>query len=286
MKDCHLHFLPGYGPVEPPDSFVRKAAAAGITGGTVMSMPPESFKGPAAPWQERLEQVLDYCAQTPGFHPFFWFDPTEKDAFEQISCAAEKGVWGFKVISNHFYPEECLKEFTAVAETGLPIHFHSGILYDTRVSGKFLRPMNFECLMTVPELRFALAHLGNPWVDEYVMLYAKFNAARIIDPEKCTHRMFIDLTPGVSRFRRGDALRMLLLPGHSDPSEDIIWGSDSLLHNYDTKRAETFMDFDRTQINEIIKESHAAPGLYLQLPDDLWEKISGKNLAAFYGRNI
>ena len=95
MKDCHIHLMPLIGSAEPPEVFMAKAAAAGIDGGTIMSLPPESFRPDPVRsqyWKARLEAILEYTAQTPGFHPFFWIDPTEEDIFEQIAFAAEAGV--------------------------------------------------------------------------------------------------------------------------------------------------------------------------------------------------
>ena len=110
-----------------------KAAEAGVAGGTIMSLPPVSFRPDperSQHWRDRLEHIMQYTSQTPGFHPFFWIDPTEADIFSQISTAVEAGVRGFKCICNHFAPKSCLKQFSAIAETGLPIHFHSVILFD------------------------------------------------------------------------------------------------------------------------------------------------------------
>ncbi|MBO7146522.1 MAG: amidohydrolase family protein [Lentisphaeria bacterium] len=286
MKDCHIHWMPLIGPADPPEVFMKKAAKAGIDGGTVMSLPPVSFRPDpehSQHWKDRLETILEYTSHTPGFHPFFWIDPTEADAFEQISIAAEAGVRGFKCICNHFYPEECLKQFSAIAETNLPIHFHCGILFDHHASSNFLRPLAFEALLQIKNIRFALAHLGNPWVDECILLYAKFQAAMRNVPGVCKMRVFLDLTPGVSRVRRRDALRMLLLSGYADPAADILWGTDNRINDYHSGETIFWHDFDRKIIEEIFAEIHAAPNLYPALPDDLWERITKTNYADFLG---
>lgn len=287
MKDCHIHLMPLIGPADEPEIFLKKAAEAGVDGGTIMSLPPASFRPDpdrSQHWKDRLEAILEYTSHTPHFHPFFWIDPTESDAFKQISTAAEKGVWGFKCICNHFYPEECLKQFSAIAETGLPIHFHSGILFDHYASSKYVRPLSFEVLLNIKNIRFALAHLGNPWVDEMVLLYAKFQAAIRNVPGVRSLRVFLDLTPGVTRVRRHDALRMLLLSGYADPTRDILWGSDNRINSYDTKKSLFWQNFDRKIIQEIQLEARNNPNLYPQLPEDLWENISENNYNEFLGR--
>ena len=286
MKDCHIHLMPLIGPADPPEVFMKKAADAGIDGGTVMSLPPVSFRPDperSQHWKDRLEAILEYTSHTPGFYPFFWIDPTESDAFEQISVAADAGVRGFKCICNHFYLEDCMKQFSAIAETGLPIHFHCGILFDHYASSKFLHPLAFEPLLEINNIRFALAHLGNPWVDECILLYAKFQAAMRNVPGVRNLRVFLDLTPGVTRIRRSDALRMLLLSGYANPSKDILWGTDNRINGYNIGKAVFWRDFDRKIIEEILAEVHAAPDSYPALPDDLWERITEANYAEFLG---
>ena len=286
MKDCHIHLMPLIGPAEAPDVFMKRAADAGIDGGTIMSLPPRSFRPDperSQHWKDRLEGILEYTSSTPGFNPFFWIDPTESDIYEQISCAARSGIAGFKCICNHFYPKTCLKQFSAVAETGLPIHFHSGILFDHYPSSEFVRPLAFEPLLEIKDIKFALAHVGNPWVDEYVLLYAKFQAAMRNVPGERKLRMFIDLTPGVTRLRRKEMFRMLLLSGYADCSNDIIWGTDCRINKYDTEKSSIYLEFDRKIIEEIRQECleeqrFPAPA------EDLWEKITESNYKAFCSR--
>ena len=160
---------------------------------------------------------------------------------------------------------------------------HSGILFDGNVSSKYLDPLAFEPLLTVKDIRFALAHLGNPWVDETILLYAKFQAVIRNMQGKYKFRVFLDLTPGVTRIRRRDALRMLLLSGYANPSKDILWGTDNRINGYDTRKAAFWRDFDRKIIDEIMSEIHTAPDFYPSLPDDLWERITETNYADFSG---
>ena len=287
MKDCHIHFMPLIGPADPQEVFLQKTAAAGITGGTIMSLPPASFRPDnerSQFWQDRLDYILEYTKKTPGFYPFFWIDPTESDAFEQISTAAAKGIRGFKCICNHFYPQECLKQFAAIAETNLPIHFHTGILFDHYASSEFVRPIAYECLLNIKNIRFALAHVGNPWVDEYILLYAKFQAAMNNVPGERKLRMFIDLTPGVTRLRRKDMLRMLFLSGYANPANDILWGSDNRINNYISERVKSYLELDKKLITEIRQETLVPESGYPSIPENIWEKITDTNFNDFYGK--
>ena len=53
--------MPLIGPEDPPEVFMAKAAAAGIDGGTIMSLPPESFRPDperSQHWQARLDIIF------------------------------------------------------------------------------------------------------------------------------------------------------------------------------------------------------------------------------------
>lgn len=284
MNDCHIHFSFGNTGEDPAEEFLKKASLAHLSGGTIMSRPPASFRldpDHDQHWQSRLEHILAFCSRTPSFRPFFWLDPTEKDVYTQINTAVEKGISGFKCICNQYAPASCLKQFSAIAETGLPIHFHCGILFDHYVSGEFLRPLAFEPLLEVRNLKFALAHVGNPWYDECILLYAKFRAAMNKAPAERKVHMYLDLTPGVTRLRRPDLFRMLLLSGYTCAWDDILWGTDSLSGSFDPERSLSLQKFDKDLIQQVIRESREY-SYYPDLPDDLWERISERNAEAFY----
>ncbi len=151
-------------------------------------------------------------------------------------------------------------------------------------SGEFVRPLAFEPLLEIRNIRFALAHIGNPWYDECILLHAKFTAAVNNVPGVRSLRMFIDLTPGVTRLRRHDALRMLLLSGYADTVPNILWGTDNRINGYNVEKAVFWRDFDRKHLAEIVAESHSEPEYWPQLPDDLWERITDRNFDDFYGR--
>lgn len=286
MKDCHIHFMPMVAENDQAEDFLKKASEANLTGGTIMSRPPASFRPDPdhdQHWQSRLEHILTFCSKTPSFHPFFWLDPTEKDVYTQISTAAEMGVSGFKCICNQYAPASCLKQFSAIAETGLPIHFHCGILFDHYVSGEFLRPLAFESLLEVRNLKFALAHVGNPWFDECILLYAKFRAAMNNVPGARKVHMYLDLTPGVTRLRRPDLFRMLFLSGYTCAWDDILWGTDSRVGVYNPARSLSLQEFDKNLIQQVIRESREH-SYYPELPDDLWDRISERNAETFYNK--
>ncbi len=205
MFDAHIHLYMGR--CDTPRDFLAKTQSAGITGGNIFTPGPEWTIGEAEGdfrWEARLEQIFEFTSQTPGFYPFFWFNPTMADAEKQIQTAAERGIRGYKIICDKYYPADCLKACEVIAETGLPVMFHSGVLGGGRdqLSCKYNIPTQFEILFSVKKLRFSLAHLGWPWIDDYMAMVAK--SAFTWDPD-FGNTMYFDLTPGTPGISREDA---------------------------------------------------------------------------------
>ena len=280
VQDAHIHLMPG--PCDEPAAFRQKAALAGVDGGAIISLPPpmnmmdpECDHRPSA----RLARIMEYTAQTPGFRPVFWLDPTESDAPRQIRAAVDAGIAGFKVICCHFLPETQIDVFRLVAETGKPLLFHSGILWDERVSSAYNRPANFECLMRVPGLRFALAHVSWPWYDECLALAGKFRylagrgLARGLD-------MYVDLTPGTPKVYRREVLRRLFLIEYGLESR-ALWGSDCFLNDYAPDWARAYLELDRRIMADIGRDAEAL-GLPPP-PEDLAARVTEANALRFFG---
>ena len=229
--DTHIHMYPS--PCDGPETFLQKAAAGGVGGGTIFSIQPhQSLGSPDGDyrWEYRLERVLEYTSRTPGFIPYLRIDPQEPNVGEQIATAVERGIAGFKIILERCYPSEGLDACRAVAETGLPLMFHSGLLAGgrDRLCAKFNRPIEFECMFSIRGLRFSMAHLGWPWVDDYMAMVAK--AAFTYDRE-FGNRLFFDLTPGTPGIYRKPALRKLYLTGYH-VKRNVLWGTDGKVNNY------------------------------------------------------
>jgi len=250
ILDGHIHIMETG---EGRDEFARSLEEAGVAGGIVISLPPKSFAhlGPSPSVEERLDNLLRW-AETPGeFYPFFWIDPTEDDAAEQVARAVECGVRGFKVICGSHYPGEprALEVYRAIAAENKPVLFHSGILWDGQASSKFNRPVEFEPLLDVPGLRFALAHISWPWCDELIAVYGKFLSARVRRPG-FTVEMFVDTTPGTPAIYRADALAKLFRVGY-DVAGNVMFGSDGLVHGYPVEKVRELLDGDGRIYDEL-----------------------------------
>jgi len=233
MFDSHIHIDSKTIAIKP---FMSKLAEAGVDSAILLSLPPDNFFTAKEKFtsEARLENLMAWC-RADGLFPFFWVDLLSDDAEKQVARALECGVYGFKVICDHFFASDkkAMKVFHLIAEAGKPILFHSGILWDGKVSAKYNRPMEFECLLAVPKLRFALAHASWPWCDELVALYGKFLNAYSLNPD-ISVEMFIDMTPGTPVIYREEVLRKIFTVGY-DVEHNILFGSDSTTENFNTK---------------------------------------------------
>lgn len=270
ILDGHIHIGDG----EPdPEALMQRMAAAGVDGGLLFSQRPSSFYGTlrtASP-QARLENLRAWVADQPTLYPFYWIDPLETDALEQVKLALDYEVAGFKVICDHFYPADvrALKTFRAIAEAGKPLLFHSGILWDTKPSSNFNRPVNFEALLDVPGIRFALAHISWPWVDECIALYGKL-AAAVDRGSDVRIEMFIDTTPGTPPIYRREALTKVFTVGY-DVAHNVFFGSDCRANGYRSEYAQGWIERDQ----EILDE--------LGVEEDVVEDVFSGNLKRFLG---
>jgi predicted TIM-barrel fold metal-dependent hydrolase len=271
VLDGHIHIWEGE---VNQKRLLDRMRSAGIDGGNLFSQSPPFHSGAlrAGTPKRRLHNLMSWCEDAPTLNPFFWIDPVEPDAVEQVQLAVDTGVAGFKVICSHFYPsdERAMRTFRAIASLGKPIMFHSGILYDGKPTSQFSRPVNFEVMLDIPGVKFSLAHISWPWVDECISVYGKFASARRYGTDV---EMFIDTTPGTPRIYRQEALTKVFTVGY-DVTHNIIFGSDCTAGRYDPDYARMWIDRDR----EIIEA--------LDLSDNIIDNVFSNNVQRFVGIDI
>lgn len=286
MEDFHIHLCAG--PSDTPAVFKQKTMDAEITGGNLFSISPAShrvYEGSDQCWRARLEHVLNFASGAPGFRPIFWIDPTEKDAEQQIQTCAASGIAGFKIICTHFYPREILPQLTLIAEIGLPAIFHSGILYDEHCSAQYNRPLEFECLMAVRNLRFSMAHIGWPWCDELVALFGKMNYLHGHDRNNWSC-LYVDITPGTPPIYRREAIRKLYLSGYNAKNK-VLWGVDNLANDYNVEYAKYWAKLDREIFAELERDRELffCPGADRKgYETGLWRAAGEQNNVLFFAR--
>lgn len=269
VRDAHIHINDS---LPSPEEFRLALAQAGVSGGLLFSRAPAAFDNqpPRRDSARRLQEVLDFCRPVPGMHPFFFIDPLEPDALEQIDRAVEAGIAGFKAICCHHYPQDDrpMEVWTHIAKRGKPLLLHSGILYNCAPSANFNRPGNFEDLIFIPNLRFALAHISWPWCDELVAVFGKWNYFAYESGRQISSQLYVDLTPGTPPCYRKEALSRLWQVGYPTLPEHMIFGTDGNAH-YDAPHIQKLIAADR----EIYRE--------LGLSEQQQEKVFSGNLDAF-----
>ncbi len=270
--DGHIH-IRAYEYDRP--GFDRKIDEAGVDGGIILSLRPASFIKEAR-WyhfEERLSHVLGFCDGAENLYPFFWLDPTEKSAAEQVEEAVRQGAAGFKIICNHFYPgdERALPVYHAIARRQKPILFHSGILWDGANSGEFSRPVGFEALMPISGLKFCLAHVSWPWCDECIAVYGKFQNAYSTGG-KNNSEMFIDITPGTPPIYRRDVFTKLFTVGY-DIEDNLVFGTDCHTGDYNVSWTREWLERDTDLMTELGVSAQAQ------------EQVFSGNLLRFLGKS-
>ncbi len=244
ILDGHIHIEEG--PQDRAD-FVRRMKSVGVTGGVVISTPPPSYTGVGSEssCEERLDQLFFWSESDAELYPFFWIDPLDDDADAQVDLAVERGVAGFKVICSSYPPghPQALATFQRIATAGKPILFHSGILWDGQPSAIYNQPAQFEALLNVKNLKFALAHISWPWCDELIAVYGKFLNAYACRSDVSVE-MFVDVTPGTPPIYREEVLTKLLTVGY-DVEHNVIFGTDCRTNEYNASWTAEWIERDR-----------------------------------------
>lgn len=270
--DCHWHTSGR----ESPAEIARAIDAAGIDRAVLFAPYYESGEElPGMPIAEANAWVARVASQLPDrVIGFGWIEPTSPGAVAEVErCVNDLHLRGFKMMPNHWYPfdEAIFPVYAKIEEVGVPVIFHSGVLYGYMDGSRFCRPVFYEALLHFPRLRFALSHVGWPWVDECLAVFGHFRnqwyAYRNLRPEVVEIQMYVDLTQGIPDFRRAQALCDTVACVDVD---HLIWGSDATPG--DPQRASQLLQGDR----RILQERAGLP------PDSL-AAIFGGNLQRFLG---
>jgi predicted TIM-barrel fold metal-dependent hydrolase len=274
VLDCHIHIMDGDSLKKINSTILmEQMKEGGVDGGVIMSLPPDSGKyyNTSRHWKERLESLIELTDSEKTLYSFFWMDPLASDAEKQIDEAVKLGIDGFKIIYDTCYPgsERSIEICRKISSVNKPIIFHSGILWDGKVSSQYNRPVDFESMLEANGLRFALAHISWPWVDEHIAVYGKLHKSNSYNIHSSVE-MFTDLTPGTPKIYREDALTKIFTVGY-EVENNVMFGTDCLAENYDSKQAAGWIKLD----NEIYQK--------LGISNEVKQKIYQDNLLNFLG---
>ena len=273
ILDCHIHTDVYSGtPEENQRDLLEKMHRAGVSGGVLLSLDPTTFS--SIPAAERMDRVLALCGSQKLLFPFYWIDPTAEGAVSEVDAAQQKGIAGLKIICSGYYPGDprVLAVCRRAAALGLPVLFHSGILWDGKDSSRYNRPSEFESLLEIPHLRFSLAHVSWPWCDECIAVYGKVESALSMRKD-LSCEMFVDLTPGTPRLWREEVFKKLLCSGYH-VRDNILFGSDCNTADYDAQWTAGWMELDNRLYRQLLPEDAPA----------LMERVYHENLLRFIGR--
>ena len=111
---------------------------------------------------------------------FAGIDPSDpKQAIAQMHTARnELNLPGVAIApaAQDFHPSssQAMLVYAEAAELGMPVIFHTGILLTARTKLEYAQPVLLdEVARELPQLKIIIAHLGQPWVSETMLLLAK-----------------------------------------------------------------------------------------------------------------
>jgi len=208
--DCHCHLRGD----ETGAYVLEQLDAAGITRVNLFSRYPGRGRGHEdAVSRDEARETIDQIASIQAADPqriygLIFANPRAEAMVEEIERGiVDLGLRGVKMIPDHWSPTDELvfPIYRKMQELGKPIQFHSGILYGMGDSSRFCRPVLYEALVNFPGLRFSLAHIGWPWVDECIAVFGRFRAASGHKTDDC--QMWVDTCRGTPDGWREEALR-------------------------------------------------------------------------------
>ncbi|MGL6097612.1 MAG: amidohydrolase family protein [Fimbriiglobus sp.] len=193
MIDAHVHVvppnLPGTGSLHPTlkgtpevvaSALRREMRASGVT--TVLAMgqldtPPDDPLG--------VGKTLRLAELVPGLHAIGVADPRkghDPDHIRRADAALAAGrVVALKCYLGylHFEPAHpgYRPYYELAAKHNVPVVFHTGDTYSPEAKLKFAHPLGVdEVAVDHPDVRFVLAHVGNPWMtDAAEVIYKNLN---------------------------------------------------------------------------------------------------------------
>jgi len=261
--DMHVHMLPDR-PTATPRQFLADLQRSGISGAAVYSKSPGVPPFAQTPSiAGRATEILNFCKEYPDtLFPVLYVHPYEDNVIEEVKEAAARGIAAFKMICNTYYvcEQRSMDLLSAMASLGKPVIFHSGILWDGNVSSEFNKPLNWEALQEIPNLRFSMGHCSWPWIDECIALYGKFLNTYTRRPD-ISAEMFFDITPGTPVIYRRELLTKLYTIGY-DVQHNILFGLDNNTSAYNWKRAADWLSIDKKILNSLRISREARQQMY------------------------
>jgi uncharacterized protein len=124
--------------------------------------------------------VADYCSRDPGkLIGFAGIDPTERVAVAELKIAKEdlrlRGIT-MSPANQDFHPTDsrAMKVYAEAERLGMPILIHPVGQFSEASKLEFARPYLLdEVARSFPKLRLVIAQMGQPWIDETIIMLGK-----------------------------------------------------------------------------------------------------------------
>lgn len=273
IYDMHIHVDTG-----TPDSarLLHDLESAGIYGGGIISAAPIESKENllSLDYKERVKNVLEWCKDAGDrLVPILWVNPFEKDISAKIHDAKAEGIKAFKIIceDHYVYCKENMQMLAEIEKTGLPVIFHTGILWSGKDSSRYNRPADWECMLEFGRTKFALAHCSWPWYDECIAVYGKFlNSYN----HRQSSEMFFDITPGTPEIYRRDLITKMFTVGY-DVDDNIMFGTDQTTVQYGSDWVKKWLSIDGALFDELGVSQDVRQKIY---HDNFMRFLSGEDV--------
>ncbi|MGE0094346.1 MAG: amidohydrolase family protein [Alphaproteobacteria bacterium] len=163
--------------------------------------------------------VAEYCARFPGrAYPFMGIDCTDPMAPRQVEQAVkELGVKGIKLspVYAGFDPwcDTAMRVYKVAERLKVPLLWHQSAAYAAKSTLEWGNPILLDKIgREFPKLRMVVAHIGQPWTGETVVLLRKHK------------QIFTDLS--ARYYRKWQCYNALMLALDYKVTDQILFGSD------------------------------------------------------------
>jgi len=131
-------------------------------------------------WVVPNDLIAAYVAQHPDkLAGFACLDPAEPDYLDEMRRVFEdlrlRGLKLAPIYQDYHVMDERMQPVYAYCQKRrLPLLIHQGTTFPRRAPLKYALPIQLEDVaLAYPELRIVIAHLGQPWIDETLVLIRK-----------------------------------------------------------------------------------------------------------------
>ncbi|MFH0701160.1 MAG: amidohydrolase family protein [Candidatus Woesearchaeota archaeon] len=103
---------------------------------------------------------------------------TKKDLLRLEEGLKQKKIVAIKLYTGYeaFYPTDkrCEPVYALGEKYDVPVIFHTGDTYQSKVPIKYAHPLNIdELALKRPNLKIILAHCGNPWIEDAILVMGR-----------------------------------------------------------------------------------------------------------------